>query len=160
MIKAILFDLDDTLIDFMKMKKISSDEAAKAMVKAGLKMPLKKAKKMLFEKYITDIEGEKVFQNFLKAEKQYNLKILAAGINAYLKTKYKHMKPYPGVIKTLKKLKKKKMKLAIITDAPKIKAYMRLDAMKITEYFGIVIGIEDTGRKTRSSGTSHLLFAP
>lgn len=37
MIKAITFDLDNTLIDFMKMKKASSNAAAKAMVNKNIK---------------------------------------------------------------------------------------------------------------------------
>ena len=37
MIKAVLFDLDNTLIDFMRMKKEASRAAAYAMVEAGLK---------------------------------------------------------------------------------------------------------------------------
>jgi FMN phosphatase YigB (HAD superfamily) len=38
MIKAILFDLDDTLIDFKGMKKAAITEAANSMVKAGFYM--------------------------------------------------------------------------------------------------------------------------
>lgn len=36
MIKAILFDIDNTLVDFMKMKEKSVDSAIDAMVDAGL----------------------------------------------------------------------------------------------------------------------------
>ena len=36
MIKSVIFDLDNTLIDFMRMKKISSDAAISAMIDAGL----------------------------------------------------------------------------------------------------------------------------
>jgi len=61
MFKAITFDLDNTLIDFMLMKKASSNAAAKAMVKAGLNMSVKQAEKELFTEYIKDIEGEHVF---------------------------------------------------------------------------------------------------
>jgi putative hydrolase of the HAD superfamily len=146
MIKSITFDLDMTLIDFMKMKTLASNAAAKAMIKAGLKMPLKQCQEELFSYYITDIEGEKVFQNFLKAKNGYSQRILAAGINAYLKIKQKNLKPYPNVKKTLKILKKRKIKLGIITDAPKLKAYMRLDAIGICDYFDVVVGKEDTGK--------------
>ena len=38
MIEAILFDLDNTLIDFMLMKRKSCESAIDAMVSAGLKM--------------------------------------------------------------------------------------------------------------------------
>lgn len=144
MIKAITFDLDNTLIDFMKMKKSSSNAAAKAMVKAGLDMPVKQAEKELFDEYIKDIEGDHAFQDFLKKHNQLFDKILAAALNAYLTTKYKFMKPYPKVKETLNKLKKKGLKLGIVTDAPRLKAFQRLDALGLTDYFDVVIGFEDT----------------
>ena len=150
MIKAITFDLDMTLIDFMRLKKLGSYAAARAMVKAGLKMPLRKCQKDLFQHYLTDIEGSKVFENFLKSRNHYSERILAAGINAYLKTKQYHLKPYPKVKETMAKLKRKGIKLAIVTDAPRLKAYMRLDAMGIADLFDIVVGHEDTGRQKPS----------
>ena len=36
MTKAIIFDLDNTLIDFVKMKRMSIEAAASAMIDAGL----------------------------------------------------------------------------------------------------------------------------
>jgi len=40
--KAILFDLDNTLVDFMAMKRNSCKAAMNAMIKAGLKIDKKK----------------------------------------------------------------------------------------------------------------------
>ncbi len=48
MIKAVIFDLDNTLMDFMSTKKASCDAAIDAMIKAGLKTPKKRALKILF----------------------------------------------------------------------------------------------------------------
>jgi putative hydrolase of the HAD superfamily len=146
MIKAITFDLDMTLIDFMRIKKLGSNAAAKAMVRSGLKMPLKRCQEDLFKHYLTDIEGDRVFANFLKKHNSYSEKILAAAINAYLKVKQDNLRPFPKVKETLLKLKKKGIKLAIVTDAPRLKAYMRLDAMGIADFFDVVVGNEDTGR--------------
>ena len=42
-IRAIFFDLDNTLIDFMRMKEESCKAAVQAMVNAGLKMDQKEA---------------------------------------------------------------------------------------------------------------------
>lgn len=150
MIKAILMDCDNTLIDFMRMKRLATNNAAKAMVKAGLNMPLKKAKEQLFKTYMkVGIESRKPFTIFLKNHRQFNEKMLAAGINAYNSSKIKHLKPYKDVIPTLKKLKKH-YKLGVISDAPRLKLYQRLDAMKITDFFDVIIGYEDTGRKKPS----------
>ena len=54
-IKAVVFDLDNTLLDFWEAKVISCNASIEAMIKAGLKMRKKKATRMLFELY--DIYG-------------------------------------------------------------------------------------------------------
>jgi len=77
-IKAVIFDLDNTLLDFWKMKIKCTEATAKAMIKAGLKLPLKQAEEELFREYMKNIEGERVFQTFLKKKKQFDEKILAA----------------------------------------------------------------------------------
>jgi len=146
MINAILFDLDMTLIDFLKMKRVAVDAAAKAMVKVGLPMKVSEAKDRLWETYLLDIEGRFPMSDFLEKFHEHDYRILAAGINAYRKTKYPHIKPYPKVKQTLLKLKKKGLKLGIVTDAPKIKAFIRLDEMGIADLFDVVVGLDDTGR--------------
>ena len=151
-IKAILFDMDNTLLDFMKMKEEGMKAAVSAMIDAGLDMEKEEGYKKLFIAYLkAGIESDTAFTVFLKKETgKVNPKILAAGINAYLKAKQIFLKLYPDVIQTLKGLKKKKLILGIVTDAPKIKAYQRLLAMKIEKYFDFVIGFEDTGKKKKT----------
>ncbi len=140
MIKAVLFDLDNTLIDFMKMKKMCIEAASSAMADSGLKMSKEEIEKELYKVYDRyGIEYERVFQKFLKTKGRIDYKILASAIIAYRKVKASFLTPYPGVEKTLLKLKEKRLKLGIITDAPKLNAWMRLVSLGITEYFDIVI---------------------
>ena len=151
-IKAILFDLDNTLIDFVKMKEESCKSAVHAMVAAGLKIPEAEAYERLMKTYFdVGIESDTAFSAFLKSEGQFSHKILAAAINTYLKTKNKFLKPYPNVKPTLKTLKQQGITLSIVTDAPKTKAYQRLMGMGIEPYFKIVVGHEDTG-KAKATG--------
>jgi putative hydrolase of the HAD superfamily len=81
-IKAILFDLDNTLIDFWKMKEESSRAAMMAMIKVGLKVDKNEAHKkmmILFKKL--GAESENIFQEFLKSEVgRADEKMLAAAI--------------------------------------------------------------------------------
>ena len=42
MLKSVIFDLDNTLIDFMKMKKLACEAAIDAMIDAGLEADKKK----------------------------------------------------------------------------------------------------------------------
>ncbi|MCL6500897.1 MAG: TIGR02253 family HAD-type hydrolase [Candidatus Pacearchaeota archaeon] len=148
MIKAILFDLDNTLIDFMKMKKRCCETAIDAMIAAGLKMTRKKAMKILYEHYTKyGIEYQQIFQKFLKVIKgRVDYKIIAHGILAYRKVKESYLVPYPHVISTLIELKKT-YKLAIISDAPRIEAWMRLVAMKLDDFFDVVITAADVRKK-------------
>ncbi|MDD4878568.1 MAG: HAD-IA family hydrolase [Candidatus Nanoarchaeia archaeon] len=150
MIKAILFDFDNTISDFMKWKTLATNNAARAMCKAGLKMPINEAKECLMKEYMkAGIESSKPFQRFLKKHRQCDERILAAGINAYTSSKWKNLRPYPGVIPVLRKLKNH-YKLAIVSDAPKLKVYQRLEKLKLTKFFDTVIAYEDTGRKKPS----------
>jgi FMN phosphatase YigB (HAD superfamily) len=144
-IRAILFDLDNTLVDFIRMKEESCRAAVKAMAASGLQMDEDQAFKLLLIKYFdVGIESDRAFSEFLKSIDQFDHKILASGINAYLKTKNKFLKPYPDVKSVLGKLKRKGIFLSIITDAPKTKAYQRLLGMGIEPYFNFVVGYEDT----------------
>jgi len=43
MIKAVLFDLDNTLVDFMKMKEMAVEGAVDAMIDAGLNLTKEEA---------------------------------------------------------------------------------------------------------------------
>lgn len=153
MLKAVLFDLDNTLVDFMRMKEACSDAAIHAMVEAGLPMREASAKKKLFKMYESvGIENQKIFEKFLKKMMgKIDYRILAAGIAAYRRVKGGHLVPCPHVRETLVKLKEMGLKLGIVSDAPRIQAWLRLAEMNMIEFFDVVIALEDTGQKKPSS---------
>ena len=147
-IRAIFFDLDNTLIDFMQMKEESCKAAIEAMISAGLKMGKKEAFCKLMTTYFKlGLESDYAFTQFLKENNQFDHKILAIAINKYLETKTCYVKPYSNVKSVLQNLKEKGLILSILTDAPKTKAYQRLLLMEIEEYFEFVVGFEDTNAK-------------
>jgi putative hydrolase of the HAD superfamily len=150
-IRAILFDLDNTLSDFMRMKEEACKAAVQAMVAAGLRMTEKEAYSQLMETYFElGLESDIAFAEFLRSSGEFNHKILAAAINAYLETKSNFVKPYPSVKSVLRRLQNQGVVLGIITDAPKTKAYQRLLKMDIEPYFRFVIGFEDTDSKKQT----------
>jgi putative hydrolase of the HAD superfamily len=145
-IRAIFFDLDNTLIDFMHMKKESCRAAVKAMISNGLNMREEEAFTVLMNVYFdVGLESDCAFTEFLKGVGQFDHKILAAALNSYLKKKASLIVPYPDVELVLKKLNEVGVITAIVTDAPKTKAYQRLLAMGLDSYFRFVVGFEDTG---------------
>jgi putative hydrolase of the HAD superfamily len=148
-IKAILFDLDNTLIDFIGMKRVATQAAAEAMVDAGLKADKDELSSDLFDFYLDyDIEADNAFQMFLEARiGRIDFRILAAAINAYLREKAINLKPYPGVSATLVEIRRLGYKLAIVTNGRRLKAAMRLNAAGLDGYFDVVVGWEDTGKK-------------
>ena len=146
MIKCVIFDLDNTLIDFMTMKKASCDAAIAAMIGAGLEMDKEKATKILFDLYDKHgMEYKLIFQKFLKkVSKKIDYEILAQGIVAYRRVRAGFLEPYPNVAEVLFELKQRGVKLAIVSDAPRLKAWIRLVAMKINHLFDAVVTFDDT----------------
>ena len=146
MIKAVLFDLDQTLIDLVKMKTEACKAAIKAMIKTGLKIDEKVGYRKLMHTYFkVGIDSNIAFTKFLEEETgEADEKILQAGIDAYLKTKPSFLKPYPHVLETLEYLKSLNLKLGIITDAPQSKAIPRLEDMNIIHFFNLIITFDDT----------------
>ncbi|MFH0929065.1 MAG: TIGR02253 family HAD-type hydrolase [Candidatus Aenigmatarchaeota archaeon] len=158
MIKVVIFDLDNTLIDFMRMKTLSCEAAMEAMIKAGLKIDKKKGMDTLFHLYSKKgLEYQKIFQLFLKnVIGKVDYGIMASGIVAYRRVKNGLIYPYPNVVPTLNKLRKK-YKLAIISDAPRIQAWLRLAAMGIQDKFDCVITFDDT--KVKKPNKKPFLYA-
>jgi len=152
MIKAVLFDLDNTLIDFMKMKQQATDAAVEAMIAAGVQLNKAQATRLIFELYDQyGIEHQQIFQEFLiRTQQKLDYKILSAGIVAYRKARTVLAEPYPGVMSTLLKLKQRGLKLAIVSDAPILQAWTRLTEMKIQEFFDAVVTFDDTGERKPS----------
>jgi putative hydrolase of the HAD superfamily len=149
MIKAVLFDLDNTLIDFMSMKKAASAAAANAMIGAGLQDAPEDLSERLFTFYLEHgIESDDAFEEYLKQEyKAVDYRILASAVNAYLKEKYLHLEPYPGVVETLRELKRQGFKLGVVSDGVRLKAWMRLNEAGLDGYFDSVVTYDDTGKR-------------
>jgi len=155
MIHAVIFDLDNTLIDFMRMKRQSCEAAISAMIDAGLPMKKEKALRILFDLYDKyGIEDKEIFQKFLKKTiRRIDWKILSNGIVAYRKVKMGYLEPYPHVVATLIELKEMGIKLAILSDAPRMRAWTRLAALKLTDFFDVVVTHDDTGKRKPHKST-------
>lgn len=152
MIRAILFDVDNTLIDFLLMKEIAVDAAVRAMQDL-VDISFDDAKENIYKIYDNGkMEHETVFQEFLKElgyEEDY--RIISKAVVAYRRAKLGHTIPYPQVKETLLKLKASGLILGVVTDAPRKNAWIRLTELGLEDFFDFVITYDDTGIGKKSS---------
>ena len=74
MIKAVIFDLDNTLLDFMTMKKEAVMSAISSMKEAGLDIDVDASYKEIMDIYEADgWENQLVFDKFLKNKLHFDL---------------------------------------------------------------------------------------
>lgn len=149
MIRAVIFDLDNTLVDFMKMKRRAIEEAVPAMIDAGLQLSAAESNKIINEIYKEQgIEYQQVFDTFLqRVLKKVDYKILSAGIVAYRRAREAALIPYPHVYSTLNKLLKLGIKMGIVSDAPVKEAWLRLAYLNFHHIVDAVVTFEDTGQR-------------
>ncbi len=152
MIKAVIFDIDNTLMDFMRMKRAAVDAAVDAMIDAGLPMPKDKLHDKIFEIYWKEgIEDQNIFDKVLMKEfGKVDPKILAAGIIGYKRAKEGHMTLYPHVKMALTDLLKMGVRMGVVSDAPRLSVWMRIVGLGLHHYFEHVVTFDDTGEKKPS----------
>lgn len=147
MIKALLFDLDNTLLDFMKMKNSAVNSAVDSMIFAGLSISKNQALKEIHDIY-KDLgyEYQEVFDLFLKNNLgKVDYRILANGIIAYKKGKESSLHLYKNVDKTLLTLSKMGLSIGVISDAPSREAWIRICSMKLEHIFDTVVTLHEKG---------------
>ena len=152
MIKVVIFDLDNTLTDFMRMKENAVDAAVGAMVDAGLRFSPEQIRDKIYEVYEREgIEFQKVFDDALKELLgDTDFKVLAAGIVGYRRAKEASLVLYPHVKVTLIELMKRGIRLAVVSDAPRKEAWLRLCYLQLHHMFDFVSTFEDAGERKPS----------
>jgi putative hydrolase of the HAD superfamily len=152
MIKAVIFDLDNTLTDFMRMKENAVDAAVAAMIDAGLRFPPDRIKKLIYKIYgDKGIEFQTVFDDALvDLLGEIDFKVQAAGIVAYRRAREASLVLYPHVKVTLIELMKRGIRLAVVSDAPRQEAWLRLCYLQLHHMFDFVSTFEDAGERKPS----------
>ena len=152
MIKAVIFDLDNTLLDFMKMKDYAVKAAIAGMIEAGLDIDPDESYKTIIGIYEQKgWENQQVFNDFLnKTIGEVNNKYLAAGIVAYRRAREANLLLYPNVNHTLVELIKMSIKLAVVSDAPSREAWMRIYYLNLHHHFDVVLTFDDTNARKPS----------
>jgi putative hydrolase of the HAD superfamily len=152
MIRALLFDLDNTLTDFMRMKEAAIDAAVEGMVDMGLPFSRAEAHERIKRVYDREgIEYQRVFDAFLKESLSVvPPEILAAGIVHYRRVRDTYLVLYPHVRGTLTELLRRGFRLAVLSDAPALQAWQRLHHLGLEHFFRPVVTFDDTGERKPS----------
>lgn len=149
MIRALILDLDNTIIDFVRLKENAVDAGLAGMAEAGLRFDKESAHKRIMEIYEEKgWEYQQVFNDFIIElnDGVLDYKFLAAGIVGYRRAKEASLLPYPQVISTLFKLAKRGLKLGVVSDAPSREAWLRLCYLNLHNVFDEVVTSTDTGK--------------
>jgi putative hydrolase of the HAD superfamily len=141
MLRAIFFDIDDTLYSTSEFSEIARANAIDAMVAAGLALPRQQLLVEL-EEVIREFSAnyEHHFDKLLlriprRYYKGVNPAILvAAGVIAYHETKVRQLAPYEDAIEVLRLLSRTDLILGIITEGLEVKQAEKLLRMRITPY--------------------------
>lgn len=151
-IDAVIFDLDNTLTDFMRAKETSIRAAAEAMVDAGLPLSTEEATARVFAIYKDrGIEHQRVFNLFLQETMgRVEDRILAAAVVAYRRARDGSLVTYPHAKLVLTQLLKRGYKLAVVSDAPRFEAWVRLVYLGLQHTFDLVLTYDDTGHRKPS----------
>lgn len=148
MIRAIIFDLDNTLVDFMKMKSEAVNAAIDGMIDAGLGLPREAVKARIDAIYQREgLEFQRVFDALLESELgRIDPKILASGIVAYRRGRESALVLYPHVQMTLLELTKRGILLGVVSDAREAQVWLRLCSLSLQHVFDAVVTFDDTGQ--------------
>jgi putative hydrolase of the HAD superfamily len=152
-IKGVVFDLDNTLLDFMLMKEFAVKAAVKGMIEAGLLVDEDQSYREIIEIYEEfGWENQQVFDVFIEKQVGYvEHKFLAAGIVAYRRAREANLMAYPNVNKTLMALTKAGIKLGVVSDAPSREAWLRIYYLNLYHFFDVVITFDDSGERKPSA---------
>lgn len=145
-IKAVIFDLDDTLYDCTgSLIEASRRRAAKALVESGL--PSTEMEVYQMQKELASKHGpyHPVFNEIVKKFRA-NRNLISIAYRAYNSSEVCGIKPFPDVIPTLKYLKKARYKIFLLTVGVYERQERKIQILGIKHYFNeIIINDQEIG---------------
>jgi putative hydrolase of the HAD superfamily len=157
-LRAILFDMDNTLFDFVAVKRIACREILSYLGKGD--KSLKIDPEELFRYFLRGTYGFEDYENirdYMQERKLFTEQAYRNCCETYDREKLQNLKLYPGVKNTLEELKKLGLRLAVITDADRYHAHARLTRVGLLNSFDLLVSADMIG--TKKPDPAHFLFA-
>lgn len=139
---AVLFDMDNTLFDFVEAMKQGTATAVEVIGEGTGDQLLSY---YLRGKY--HIEDHANLQEFMKDHNRFTVDRYLAAVKSFEDAKTSSLTPYPGIPALLASLKEKGYKLGIVTDAYEYAATARLRQTGLDVYFDTIVTYDKTGYK-------------
>ncbi|MBO7719688.1 MAG: TIGR02253 family HAD-type hydrolase [Methanosphaera sp.] len=147
MIKAVFFDMDDTLYDTSGFAAIARRAAVKAMVHNGLQCSEEEGYSLLMD--IVKEKGSNYDKHFNILTKEVNgiedPLVIVNGIVTYHNTKFAMLKLEPECFSILLYLKSKDYKVGLITNGKELKQWEKLVRLGLYPFFDDVVTSESVG---------------
>ncbi len=148
MIRAVFFDIDDTLYSSTDLSSKARRTAVEHMISKGLEMSADEAYEALLRvvrRYGSNYGNhfDRFFIDELKRPPDYRM--IAAAVIAYHHTKFVNMRPYPHTVETILELRTRGYKLGIITDGLPVKQWEKLIRLGLDDFFDTVVISADEG---------------
>jgi putative hydrolase of the HAD superfamily len=156
MIKAVFFDIDDTLYDTSGFAKLARKAALKAMIDAGL--PLSPNEAYLILREIIKEKGSNYDKHFNILTKRVMGEekplLIALGMITYHNVKFALLRLFPDTMSTLIYLKKSNYQMGVISNGLTIKQWEKLIRLGLYHFFDEVV----TSQEAESEKPDHIIF--
>lgn len=157
-LKAVLFDMDNTLFDFVAAKLEACREILSYIGKE--KGDIAGEPSELFGYFLRGVYGFEDYENirdYMQEKELFTAQGYRKCCEIYEREKLQNLELYTGVRDTLDKLKELGLKLVIITDADRHHTLARLTKVGLLEHFDLLVAADMTG--TKKPDPAHFLFA-
>jgi putative hydrolase of the HAD superfamily len=141
-LRAILFDIDDTLFSTSEFARLARENAIRSMIRIGLRMTEKELMREL-EEVIAEFSSnypnhfDKLLMRIPRAKYRgvNPAVIVAAGIISYHQTKIDQLTPYPDAVTLLRALRRTDLTIGVVTDGIEVKQAEKLLRLGIYDLF-------------------------
>lgn len=146
-VRVVAFDLDNTLVDVIRVKERAACEAARVLVAARAARDVDRAaRELLATAFDVGIDREDVVERHLARRGVADERVVAAARAAWERGEDAGVAAYRGARRGLADLAARGYRLALVTDAPRRYAERRLRIARLDGLFERVLALEDSPR--------------